>query len=328
MTISLKTCPTNKPDTFQEVPIMNPITKRFPVLLLALLLLTLPLSAALADGALPIDLSGGAPYTVKYSSDLKVYEDPTIRVERDKVVSPAKEFNCTYYYAIVTIQDASQLRTVPADNKDFVSNHRTPGPNMAKRVNAIIAINGDFPNTFNGNVSNTYVLRQGEIYRDSVEPTLDLLLIDEDGDFHVIPAGPEQETMDKTEVDGKRVINAFQFGPALIIDGEPVPDEVIHDRAHSPAWARPDAQGQRMCIGQIGPLQYLVVCCAHYGSNLATMREIALTIAPDCQTLYTLDGGESAQMMFLGRKINNINEDGNKPRKISDLIYFASADFH
>ena len=293
-----------------------------------LLLLLLLVSVASAETRkLPIDLTGGAPYDVKYASDLKVYEDPTIRVERDKVVSPAKEFNCTYYYGIITIQDPSQLRTVPADNKDFVSNSRTPGPNMAKRVNAVIAINGDFPNTFNGNVSNTFVLRQGVIYRDSVESHLDLLLIDEDGDFHVIPAGPEQEIMDKTVIDGKQVINAFQFGPALIIDGEPVADEIIHDRAHSPSWARPDAQGQRMCIGQIGPLKYLVVCCAHYGSNLATMREIALTIAPDIQTLYTLDGGESAQMMFLGRKINNINEDGNKPRKISDLIYFASADF-
>ncbi len=31
---------------------------------------------------LPIDLSGGAPYTAVYSSDLMVYEDPSIRLER------------------------------------------------------------------------------------------------------------------------------------------------------------------------------------------------------------------------------------------------------
>ncbi len=293
-----------------------------------LLLMLLVSSAFVEESApkkLPIDLSGGAPYTVKYSSDLEVYEDPTIRVERHRV--PSKEFECTYYYAIITIADASQLRTLPADNKDFASNTKVPGPKLAKRVNAILAVNGDFPATFNGNVANTFILRQGKVYRDSVASSLDLLLIDEDGDFHVIPAGSDLETMDKTMINGKKVINAFQFGPALVIDGERVSDEAILDLSHSPEWAYPQKRSQRMCIAQLGPLQYMVVCCAHYGSDLPTMREIALSIAP-CQTVYTLDGGESTQMMFLGQKVNNVNEDGNQPRKISDIIYFASADFH
>ena len=36
------------------------------------------------------------------------------------------------------------------------------------------------------------------------------------------------------------------------------------------------------------------------------LRDIAMSIAP-CQTVYVLDGGESAQMVFLGTRVNNVN---------------------
>ena len=47
----------------------------------------------------------------------------------------------------------------------------------------------------------------------------------------------------------------------------------------------------------------------------------------DCRTVYTLDGGNSTQMIFLGTKINNVKNDGQNVRPITDIIYFASADF-
>ena len=298
--------------------------KKYFALLFTLLLLV---SSAAAEGArkLPIDLSGGAPYKVKYSSDLEVYEDPTIRVERHRV--PSKEFVCTYYYALITVADASQLRTLPADNKNFLSNTRVPVIKMAKRANAILAINGDFTAAFSGNKSNTYVLRQGEVIRDTVEPGLDLLLIDEDGDFHIVPREEDLEALDKTTADGKKVINAFQFGPALIRDGVPADDESLLDQSHSPTYAGPHQLNQRMVIAQVGPLQYLTVCCAHYGATLPTMRDIVLAIAPECRNAYVMDGGDSTQMVFLGVKINNVKEEGGADRKVTDIIYFASADF-
>ena len=296
--------------------------KKIFAILLGLLYLC---SASVAEQAvkLPIDLSGGAAYSIKYNKDIQVYEDPTIRVERERVGS--KKFGCTYYYAKITIADPSQLRTLPANNKDFTSNTKVSAVKMAKRVNAVVAINGDFPGAFQGNVTNSFVLRQGKVYRGTVEPSLDILLIDEAGDFHIIPAGEEQSSMDLTVIDGKKVINAFQFGPALIMDGQPQPDETLLDRKHSPTHADPHQLNQRMCIAQIDTLTYLVVCCAHYGATLPTMRDIILEIAPECQTAYTLDGGNSTQMIFLGQRINNINADGAKDRNICDIIYFASA---
>lgn len=292
--------------------------------LILLLVLALCIPAAVTADSLPLDLTGGVPYTVKYSSELEVYEDPTIRVERHRVGSPREEFGCTYYYAIIDIKDPSQLRTYPADGKHFVSNSRFPAATMAKRVNAVLAINGDFTGAFSGNKSNTYVLRMGQVWRDTVESNLDMLLIDDLGDFHIVTRENDLEHMDKTTINGRPVINAFQFGPALIIDGEPVADEILTDYSRSPAYAEPDRLGQRMVLCQLDTLRYMVVCCAHYGASLPTMREIVRHIAPECKVAFTLDGGESTQMIFLGRKINNVKE-GGKDRGITDIIYFASA---
>ncbi len=301
--------------------------RMMPVLLAVMIALSVPFTAPAEDGfePLPIDLSGGAPYTQKYKSDLAVFEDPTIRVERHRVES--KEWGCTYYYAIITVKDASQLRTAPADGKDFAATTRLPANRIAKRVNAVIAINGDYSAAFSGQRSNSYILRQGKVYRDTVETFLDMLLIDEDGDFHVVrPGDCDLAAMDKTQIGGKRVVNAFQFGPALVLNGEKVPDEYVLDYGHSPYYSEPDRRAQRMAIAQLGPLQYMVVCNAHYGTDLATFRDLIMSIAP-CQTVYTMDGGNSAQMVFLGTKVNNVSADNKDSRGITDIIYFASAWF-
>ena len=197
---------------------------------------------------------------------------------------------------------------------------------MAKQVNAVVAINGDYPPMFTGTPKVSYVLRQGEVYRDTVDESLDILLIDEDGDFHVLRREEDLAGIDKTQINGKKVINAFQFGPALIIDGEPVDDATLLDRSRSPEQANPREREQRMIICQIDTLKYMAVCVAHWGASLPIMRDIALYLAPSCRVAYVLDGGNSTQMVFLGRICNNINGNGSKKRPLADIIYFASAD--
>ena len=300
------------------------IMKKWMLLLLALMILCAA-CPALADEfrPLPIDLSGGAPVKTRYSPQLLVYEDPTIRVER--VREESKEWGFTYYLATVTIKDASQLRTASADNT-FTSSAKVPATTMAKRNNAVLAVDGDFCASFSGNKANNYILRQGTVFRDTVEPGLDMLLIDEDGDFHVLTRDDDIEHADKTMINGKKVINAFQFGPAVVLNGEPVADKSILDVDHSPTYSEPDRRNQRMAIGQIDSLHYMVLSCAHWGTDLATFRDLALSLT-NVKTLYMLDGGESAQMVFLGQKINNVVDGEQNVRPITDIIYFASAWF-
>jgi len=276
----------------------------------------------------PFGLVRGYAYKATYNREYHdVYEDPTIRVEyqrvdhKDKATGEYNKYNLTYFYAFVTIGHASQLRTAPADpSKGFTGNSVKQVKQMAQMFDAVLAINGDFFSR-GGLKEAKYCLRQGVVYRDSITDYLDMLLIDEEGDFHIYKAGPELAELNKEEIDGKKIINAFQFGPALVIDGEPVDDAYILDRAHAPSMSEPDLKNPRMCIAQIDKLHYFVLACWH-GIDLAQLRDLVLSITP-CQTLYVLDGGNSSQMIFLKSHIN-LNP-GQNDRTISDMIWFASA---
>lgn len=288
------------------------------------LLSVLFLSSALAEKEfrpLPIDLSGGAPLGVTFSNRTLVYEDPTIRVERFPPTHDPKTLQ-QYYAVDIQIKHPSQLRTASADPGSFTSSRVVQPERIAARVNAVFALNGDYSS--DDSIENKkYVMRQGLVFRGTVEPSLDMLLIDEEGDLHIVPGGPELETMDKKHIDGKEVWNVFQFGPGLVINGEPVADEYILDEKHSPKYAVPDKGALRICLVQVGKLHYKAIC-TRYHANLQVFRDLILSVAPDCINAYVLDGGGSAQLIFLGKTLNPASKD---PRKLSDIIYFASAWF-
>ena len=298
--------------------------------LLAAAAIALGLSAGAAEEVyrLPIDLSGGMKYDAEasWSKNPDFYEDPTIRAEfhefRENRINPAdqQEHGVYFCYVDVTIQDASQLRTAAGDAKDFTRGIMKRTVDIARRVQAVVAVDGDFCNSYYGEEGNKYCLRQGVVYRDTVVDYLDMLLIDEDGDFHILQGGPELAAAEKEEIGGKKVINAFQFGPALVIDGEPVPDEYILDEAHSPLTAQPQNWAARICIAQIGPLHYLVFSNWH-GMTLAQVRDEVMRIAP-VQNAYVLDGGNSGQLVF---QKHQVNQNEVNDRDIYDIIYFASA---
>ena len=298
-------------------------------ILIMILVVGLAVTAAAEEGEfrpLPIDLTGGAAYDAEYATDVLVYEDPTIRVERS-TRTKSKLVGCEYYTADIVIRDPSQIRTAAAEPTTFITERRVQASVIAKRVNAVFALNGDYCGDFHGNESSKYVLRQGTVFRDTVDKRLDMLLIDEDGDFHIFAGGPELADMDKTQIDGKKVINALQFGPALIIDGVAADDDYLMSDKHSPQFADPDGRENRLCLAQVGPLHYMVIATRN-GANMAQFKQLVLSIVPDCPNAYILDGGGSTQLVFLGKKYNNDNAQTKQNlRKLSDIVYFASAWF-
>ena len=283
--------------------------------LLLALLLCLSLLPAAAEGtgtqiaaaALPIDLTGGAVPSPEGFIGEWEYQDPTIHV----AVTTGREYNCEYWIADVTIAHPSQLRTMSAGG--FDSNRVARGPAMAQRVNAVLAVDGDyFCYTGKG-----YIVRQGVEYLNILDGSRDVLLVDEDGDFHVALKA-EAGSMDGT-VDGKKVINAFYFGPALVVDGQAL--EGVTGQNMSENEGR-----QRMCIAQVGPLHYKAICCAGpaRGNAGMTLKQFASFVASQgVQTAYNLDGGDSTMIIFRGEKINDVKNAST--RAISDIIYFASA---
>ena len=256
---------------------------------------------------LPIDFSPGlGPWKDHYLSDWE-YKDPTIHVS----IARNRTEDCTYWVADIRIADASQLRTASADG--FDSNMVMPGTALAERVHAIVACDGDyFCYTRKG-----YIIRQGHLYLDKIHGGRDLLLIDEDGDFHIIRKADRHDG--REEINGKKVINCFFFGPVLVEHGELGVDFRYSDMAYK-------EKAQRICIAQVDKLHYQIICCEapFRGSAGMTLKQFAQFVQSlGVGTAYNLDGGDSTMLLFRGEKVNDVNNPHT--RDIADIIYFASS---
>ena len=286
--------------------------KRFCLMTLIICLLAAPVLSE-AKYTLPLDLSPGMPLIrSNYLNDLH-YKDPTIEM----TAREAREEGVLYWVAEVTIQDPTQLRTMPSNSFSYSST--ADGSRISRRANAVLACDGDFWHRevkWKGN----YVLRQGQLYMYELTGNSDLLLIDEDGDFHIIHKAtaddaplPEEEG-GKVMYKGKQIYNGFCFGPALVEDGEAL---IIEPDEHMITEQRVS----RLAICQTGPLQYAIVCCYNSDQGM-TMQEFAYLLeALGAKTAYNLDGGNSS-MIFTGNRMINRNYT---VRQIADIIYFASA---
>ena len=284
--------------------------------LVAMLLLFGSFSAFAEVLKLPMDFSGGTKPQRRYEIGLMEYEDPSIHVLRQSETIPLPDGKETRLYVLrVKIADPSQLRTVSMQGFDKIGRVGRIEV-MSNRVNAVVAFNGDY---YCGDAKR-FVLRQGIVYKETMGPNQDLLLIDEDGDFHTILAEEHPEDMDKTQINGKKVVNALCFGPALIKDGK---KNTNLDTA--PLYCDPDKKTERLVLCQIGHLEYMVVACAHRGLALPEMTDLIMGLGYDVQQAYNLDGGISTQLLFLGRRINNTSRKEEDNRKLVDIVYFASA---
>ena len=276
--------------------------------LIALMLLVCSLPAVAEEVAtLPIDFTPGKEVDQACYISETEYLDPTLHV----VIESGRKDNCDYWVARVTIAHASQLRTAAAAT--FEVDYSVKGVYLAKRQNAVLAIDGDYFSYYPYGI----VLRQGVLYRDKLRKERDVLAIDEDGDFQIFLVPDKGEV--PAVYNGKKIINAFHFGPALVIDGEVGTLDASY-------WLAPELKRQRMCIAQTGPLEYMALCCAgplrgSEGMDLMQFAQLAKELG--AVTAYNLDGGDSTMMIFNGEKINDkLNENS---RAISDIIYFASA---
>ena len=145
----------------------------------ALLLAAVFAPAAAEVAPLPVDLSGGRPYSKESCLSDTLYEDASLRVE----ITEDRVDTTRVVIARVRIADPSQLRTAMATR--YGGTGTALPDRLARRANAVLAINGDF---FNFN-STGYLVRQGKLYRDKANESFDMLIIDENADFHILIEG-------------------------------------------------------------------------------------------------------------------------------------------
>ncbi len=273
---------------------------------------------------LPIDLTAGykAPEDC-FSAE--GYEDGTLSVKVEKIATEKAVF-CV---ARVKIADPSQLRTAvtPKGRTEKIST-------MARANNAVIAIGGEFFKSDEGG----YIVRMGAVQQGRKKPyeTRDLLCVDENGDFHIVlrkrdarddkgrttSINPDFTAQLKALTETHTLVNVFDFGPALIIDGalQPIPASHAFNL---------DRNEPRCAIGQTGPLEYVLVVVdtvKHHdrsGKEGATAAELAqFMLDQGCVQAYNLDGGNSCLMVFHGE--NYSDKTFNEERSVSDIIYFST----
>ena len=298
-----------------------------------LILLTLLAGCAAAEepafSALPIDFTPG-PLAPEANYTENGYEDASLSVTMEKVTTDRAVFNV----ARVKIADPSQFRTWVEFRGSGINKNKISV--LARQANAVVAMGGEF---FYSDDTG-YIVRMGEVMKNSKKKayktpieTRDLLFIDENGDMHILlrqrnkgqktKVNPDFAEQLKALVTEHTPVNVFDFGPALIMDGAAV--ELPADY-----FLKPNAWEPRGAIGQVGPLEYVLVVVdtiEHHGRNngqgatFATLQAFMADLG--CIQAYNLDGGNSALMVFHGQ--NYSDKTVSEERSVSDIIYFATA---
>lgn len=270
---------------------------------------------------LPVDLSGGyAPNPDCYieadeaTGILQGYQDESLTVTVERV----KVGDSTFNVARVKIAHPSQLRTGLANEKGTKNNKIST---MAKNHNAVVAIGGDFF----ADAKNGYIVRQYKEFRKSPKSVYDMLLVDNNGNFHIVLQSDPEELKALLTSEELTFPNIFNFGPALIKDGVLLESPQYYidngNRYNIKSKSEP-----RCAIGQLGELEYMfvVVDGRRKDSDGCSTAELGQWMFEQgCVQAYNLDGGNSALMWFGGE--NYSDKTTKNERTVSDFIYVSTA---
>lgn len=240
------------------------------------------------------------PNPAGFSEDGMRYHDDTIDVQAYMI----RVYDTPCAVMFVQIADPDQFRTELA--KPYPQKATMRIDTMSKQVHSVASVNGDWFTYHNEGI----IWRNGEQLRNRPIPEDDGLVVDTNGDLHIMRPMVEEEYA-KLEVP---IMHAFAFGPALVRDGEVL--EIIREVTFK----------QRMGIGQIAPLTYVFVAADgpdqpdSVGLSVPQLAQLMHDLG--AHTAYNLDGGQSTSMMMYQTKIN-----GQAPktfRAIGDIIYFVT----
>ena len=227
-------------------------------------------------------------------------------------ITTIRRFDSDIHVAEVILDSPEYLKTALA-NGQFGYNIKEKTSEQAKRVEAILAVNGDFY----GANREGYVIRNGTLYRDSIRDTrFEDLAILYDGSFKTFY---EWDITPRELLHKEGAMQILAFGPTLLKNREIVVGEKTEVGVASPNG------NPRTVIGLVEPCHYFIVVAdgrtpQSYGPTLYQMAQVMKELG--CVTAYNLDGGGSATMYFNGKLVNHPTTDGEPhERKVSDIVY-------
>ncbi len=242
------------------------------------------------------------------------YQDESLTVTMERV----KVGDSTFNVARIKVAHPSQLRT-GLENEKASRNNKISS--MAKKHNAVVAIGGDFF----ADAKNGYIVRQYKEFRKSPKSVYDMLLVDNNGDFHIVLQSNAEELKALLTSEDLTFPNIFNFGPALIKDGVllETPEYYIKNGNR---YNIKSTEEPRCAIGQLGELEYMFVVVDGRRKNsdgCSTAQLGQWMFEQGCQQAYNLDGGNSALLWFGGK--NYSDKSTANERTVSDFIYISTA---
>ena len=235
-------------------------------------------------------------------------------------ITTVRRYGSNFHVAEVKIKDPQYLKTALAKDT-YGLNIKEKTSVQAKRVGAILAINGDYY----GANEKGYVIRNGTILRKTLRPTDDKrrkyfedLAILWDGSL--FPFDERTTSIDDLKAMG--AVQVFGFGPTLLKNGE-----IVVDAKTEVGISNPNGN-PRTAICYVAEGHYLFVTADGRTdeSKGPTLLELAQVLQElGAVTAYTLDGGGSATMYFNGRLVNNPCTNWNEihEREVSDIVYIG-----
>ena len=254
--------------------------------------------------------SGGdtavAPVTTEDS-----YSDGNISVK----ISEYTVEDTVVHVAEASLASPEYLRTALAQGI-YGKNITEETSEIASYNNAILAINGDYY----GTRESGYVIKNGQLYRDTPAPGQEDLVICSDGSFRII--SEDEVSAEGLLEDG--AVQTLSFGPALVEDGQVSvgADEEV---------GRAMASNPRTAIGIKADGTYIFAVADGRTEESAGLwlYELAEFMKEQgAVTAYNLDGGGSSTMVFNGSVINTptggrAGHGSGSERKVSDIVYIG-----
>ncbi len=271
-----------------------------------LCIMLLALCTALAeetayDLPLDIDFPNYPADPAGFSEDAYHDESLDVRLESGSL------HGVQYYVAYFQVKSPTQLRTAVAGRPNE-SVAALPSQ-MGKAKNAVLVLNGEY---YIQRTKDIFISRQGKVFRDQADPVKDVLVIDDRGDFHIFTSKDKAAEIQAFQDQGGKIVNAFSFGPGLVIDGKKA--ELRKDY-----YFYPKERTGRSAVCQVDTLSYAFIYCP--GATQQELCDVAASL--NLRQAYNLDGGNSSVMIFHDSYVGG--KKRNTEREQSDILYVVSA---
>lgn len=218
-----------------------------------------------------------------------------------------QEINGVHYYlADIYVADLKYIATAFAKNADVMGD-RELSDVVAQENGAILAITGDHSLD---NQQTGVVIRNGKGYANN-KPSNDQFVMYYDGTMKAY--APENFNYDEVVAAG--VYQVWTWGPMLLQNGQPMTEFNMPGQIGS--------SNPRAAVGYYEPGHY---CFLVVGGRLedhsegCTLTELSQYMySLGCTEAYNMDGGRSAEMIFMGKMLNV--QDGR--RSTPDILYIG-----